>query len=109
MASGEDRTMNLQIKLHPGEALKVGASTFTVGTGGIEGTGTVIHHHGWTLKVDREARLVWPYYPFNPYRNGPETGLEHAVAVLSIPIRPEKAPPGKRLRTDRVRLTIHAD
>ena len=77
-----------------------------VRTNGSQASGKVFRHHGWTLEVDREARLVWPYFPFNPYRNGPETGLEHAVAVLSIPIRPEKAPPGKRLQTDRVRLTV---
>ena len=109
MASGEERTMNLQLKLHAGEALEIGSSKFTVGTERIEGAAGVIRHHGWTLNVDREAKLAWPVYPFNPYRNGPESSLEHAVAVLSIPIRPEKAPPGKRLRTDRVKITVGTD
>ena len=45
-----------------------------------------IRHHGWTLQVDPSAQLIWPIYPFNPYRNGPETDLHHAVAALSIPI-----------------------
>jgi len=42
--------------------------------------------HGWTLQVDPSAQLIWPIYPFNPYRNGPETELRHAVAAVSIPI-----------------------
>lgn len=25
-------------------------------------------------------------FPFNPYRNGPETELRHAVGVLTVPV-----------------------
>jgi hypothetical protein len=38
------------------------------------------------MTVDPSARLVWPVYPFNPYSNGPETDLRHAVAVLTLPV-----------------------
>jgi hypothetical protein len=51
----------------------------------------LIRHHGWFMKVDPEARLVWPVYPFNPYANGPETTLEWAVGALSVDLHPKKA------------------
>jgi hypothetical protein len=28
-------------------------------------------------------RLTWPVRPYNPYRNAPETGIEHAVGALT--------------------------
>jgi len=40
--------------------------------------------------MDPTARLVWPVYPFNPYMNKPETKLEHAVGLLSIPVQGKK-------------------
>ena len=49
--------------------------------------GVWIRHHGWKLSVDTPANLTWPIYPYNPYSNGPETTLEHAVGVLSIPVQ----------------------
>jgi hypothetical protein len=38
------------------------------------------------LKLKDDATLEWPVYPYNPYRNGPETLLKHAVALLQIPL-----------------------
>ena len=49
-----------------------------------EDVGNWIRHHGWTLKVPAGARVTWPVYPFNPYRNGPETELAHAVGTVSL-------------------------
>jgi len=49
-----------------------------------EDMGNWIAHQGWTLKLPDGARLTWPVYPFNPYRDGPETGLGHAVATMSF-------------------------
>ncbi|MCI0541013.1 MAG: hypothetical protein L0Z50_37910 [Verrucomicrobiales bacterium] len=51
-----------------------------------EELGGWIRHLGWTLKVPPGARLTWPVYPFNPYRNGPETELAHAVGTISFPL-----------------------
>jgi hypothetical protein len=49
-----------------------------------EDLGDWIRHGGWTLKLPPGARLTWPVYPFNPYRNGPETELAHAVGTISF-------------------------
>ena len=59
--------------------------------------GEWIRHHGWTMKVDPAARLVWPVYPHNPYADGPETSLEFAVGALSVPLK-FKAQPGHYVR-----------
>jgi hypothetical protein len=48
--------------------------------------GDWIRHHGWTMKVPPSARLIWPVYPHNPYADAPETRLEYAVGVLSVPL-----------------------
>jgi hypothetical protein len=60
------------------------------------------------MYVDPAARLVWPVYPFNPYANAPEKGLDRAVAALSVPIRLQ-AKPGHPVRPNeqeiRFRLT----
>ncbi len=77
------------LRLVPGEELEWGAG------GRTRLDGTVINrnfqgplrHHGWTLEADREATLTWPVFPYNPYRNGPETALERAVGVISFPLR----------------------
>ena len=79
---------HLQLCLNPGEALETGAGRrITVGRDSIElspsAIGGSIRHHGWILTPDSGATLRWPVYPFNPYSNAPEQGLEHAVAVLS--------------------------
>lgn len=90
--SAEDPALQLQLRLKAGEPLETGAgrsvtlSETKVNWGSAE-LGGSIRHRGWTLKLDRDARLVWPVYPFNPYRNAPETSLDQAVAVLSVPLR----------------------
>lgn len=60
-----------------------------------EELGGWIRHRGWTLKLPPGARLAWPVYPFNPYRNGPETNFTHAVATLSVPLEPRQAANGQ--------------
>jgi len=67
-----------------------------------------IGHHGWTMDVDPDARLVWPVYPYNPYADAPEKGLEHAVAALSVPVRLKE---GKFIRPgeQEIRFSIKAD
>ncbi|MGH9470298.1 MAG: hypothetical protein ACRD1N_08150 [Terriglobia bacterium] len=88
----EEADLDLQLCLKPGEMLETGAGKKIVlgpervdlGPGEIGGW---IRHHGWTLKVDPTARLVWPIYPYNPYANGPEKTLQHAVGRLWVPVR----------------------
>jgi hypothetical protein len=88
----EQAEFHLQLCLTPGEALETGAGRkITVGAEPLELSaeemGGWIRHHGWTLRVDAPARLKWPVYPFNPYANGPEKGLAHAVGLFTVPLR----------------------
>jgi len=86
----EETRLTLQLPFHAGEALETAHSHIVLGQKRIELSadqiGGWIRHHGWSLQVDPSAQLIWPIYPFNPYRNGPETDLRHAVAALSIPL-----------------------
>ena len=87
--------LTLQLVLKAGETLETGAGKkISLGADRIElgpgELGGVIRHHGWSLKVDPTARLVWPVYPFNPYANGPETSLTWAVGALSVDVAPKK-------------------
>ncbi len=88
-----DSTLTLQLCLKAGQTLETGAGRKILLDSekvelGPEEIGGWLRHHGWILKVDPASRLSWPVYPFNPYANGPETGLEHAVGALSTPLRP---------------------
>jgi len=81
----------LQLCLKAGETLETGTGQrFTLGADRIELSpevlGGSVHVQGWTLKGDPAARLVWPVYPYSPYANAPETTLEHAVGVLTVPL-----------------------
>ncbi|MBI3417729.1 MAG: hypothetical protein HY043_20750 [Verrucomicrobia bacterium] len=81
--------LNLQLILKPGETLETAAGrkvmldekTIRWNT---EDVGNSIRHHGWKLTLPPGARLTWPIYPFNPYRNGPETDLAQAVGTVSF-------------------------
>jgi hypothetical protein len=80
--------LNLQLVLKPGETVETAAGRTTVLDEkpirwSAEDVGNWIRHRGWTLKLSTGARLAWPIYPFNPYRNGPETDLAHAVGTVS--------------------------
>lgn len=93
----EESLLNLQLCLKEGETLETAAGRkITLGEEHIElspqDIGGWIRHHGWTLNVDPTARLLWPVYPFNPYRNKPETSLEHAVGVLTVPVQGKEIP-----------------
>jgi hypothetical protein len=83
-----------QLCLKAGEALETGRKRMTLGPSrielGPEAIGATIRHHGWSLQVPVSSRLVWPVYPFDPYRDGPETDLKHAVGVLSVPVQPDQ-------------------
>jgi hypothetical protein len=99
----DDPRLTLQLCLRAGEMLETGAGRkIALGAAKIEFSpeeiGGWIRHRGWTMKVDPTARLVWPVYPHNPYANGPETNLTHAVGALRVPLR-LKSQPGRYIRT----------
>jgi hypothetical protein len=91
--SGE-RQLALELCLKPGQFLEtaggtavlVGDSPLALEAGQIGGW---IRHNGWTLRLPPDVRLEWPVRPFNPYANAPETGLEHAVGVLTARLEPK--------------------
>ncbi|MCI0535993.1 MAG: hypothetical protein L0Z50_12275, partial [Verrucomicrobiales bacterium] len=80
--------LNLQLLLRAGEILETGAGQKTVLDEkairwNVEQLGGWIRHRGWKMRLPPGLRLSWPIYPFNPYRNGPETELKHAVGTIS--------------------------
>ena len=106
----QEARATLQLCLNAGETLETGAGkNIELGKGrielGPEAIGGWIRHHGWTLKVDPTARLVWPVYPHNPYADAPETTLEHAVGALSVPLR-QKAQPGRSIRPNEQEISF---
>lgn len=83
--------LNLQLVMKQGQPLVYGAGKQIIpGQDPIQLSGaeigSLIRHNGWTLGIPPGATLTWPVYPFNPYANGPETKLDNAVALLSIPL-----------------------
>jgi hypothetical protein len=86
--------LNLQLVLKAGLTLKTG-SGLEIKPGkeiidlGPEILGGSIAHNGWVLHLPPDAHLSWPVYPFNPYADGPETTLDHAIGVLSVPLKEE--------------------
>jgi hypothetical protein len=96
----DDARLTLQLCLKPGEPLETAAGKkIDLSAERVELTasevGGWIRHHGWMLKTDSPARLAWPVHPFNPYANGPEAGLDHAVGILSVPLQLK---PGRYIR-----------
>jgi hypothetical protein len=65
-----------------------------------EPLGGWIRHHGWMLKIDPTAKLVWPVYPFNLYVAAPEAEPKYAVGTLSVPLR-LKSKQGHFIRPDK--------
>jgi hypothetical protein len=94
----EEATLTWQLCLKAGEVLETTRSRIVLDATRIDlgpkDIGGTIRHHGWTMKVDPTARLVWPVYPFNPYSNGPETDLRSAVGALSVPVKVKRPAEG---------------
>jgi hypothetical protein len=106
----EDPRLTLQLCLKAGETLETGAGRkITLSADRVElqaaDIGAWIRHHGWTMKVDPAARLIWPVYPHNPYTNAPETNIEYAVGALSVPLR-LKARPGHYIRANEQEISF---
>ena len=86
--------LNLQLVLVPGETLETGGGQkITLGSEKIEWgdleLGGWIKHNGWAMKIPSGAHLVWPAFPFNPYKNKPETSLSRAIGRLYFPLKNE--------------------
>lgn len=86
--------LNLQLVLVPGETLETGGGQkITLGSEKIEWgnveLGGWIKHNGWAMKIPSGAYLVWPVFPFNPYKNKPETSLSRAIGRLYFPLKNE--------------------
>lgn len=106
----EEARLTLQLCLKPGEELVTGSGRrVIVGAEPIDLDGAAlggeIRHHGWKMKVDSNARLRWPVFPHNPYRNIPETSLEYAVGALSVPLQ-FKGNSGVRLNEQEIAFTL---
>ena len=87
-----------------GKKITLGADRIELGPADLGGS---IRHHGWTMRIDPTARLVWPVYPFNPYGNASETSLEWAVGALSVDLHPSKpADPAIRHRAQEIDFVI---
>jgi len=104
----EEACLTLQLCLKPGEVLETAAGRkFNLSADRVElaagDIGAWIRHRGWMLKTDSPARLIWPVYPFNPYANGPETNLAHAVGALSVPLQLK---PGRYIRPGEQRISF---
>ncbi len=89
-----DRQLALQLCLKAGQFLETAAGTSVLlGEDRLvlssEQIGGWIRHNGWTLRTPPGAHLEWPVRPYNPYANAPETGIEHAVGVLTKPLEPK--------------------
>jgi hypothetical protein len=86
--------LNLQLILKAGQTLETGTGIkmmlgrdrIELGDDELNGS---IAHNGWRLKVPPGAHLIWPVYPFNPYADAPETELDHAIGILSFPLKAE--------------------
>lgn len=105
----EEAFLTLQLRISPSEGIETGKGNVPAGLDPVDlpDVGGRVRQRGWTLSVDAPARLVWPVYPFNPYANGPETDSRHAVATLSVPLRPQAR--GGRLRTQEIRLALDVE
>lgn len=108
-----DGRLNLQLVLRPGEVLETAKKKIMLGEErielGPEEIGGWISHRGWKLTVDPTARLVWPVYPFSPYRNAPETEIRHAVGALTVPLAVKPPPAGDTLGWQRQEIAFRLE
>lgn len=109
----EEAQLALQLCLKAGEELVTERERVRLGGErmelGAEAVGTCIAHRGWRLHFPAGARLTWPVFAFRPYANGPETSLEHAVGLLTLPVElPPRPEGGVRARTQQMEFVLEA-
>jgi hypothetical protein len=67
-ASGKSGTLSEQpFRLAPGEA------------------GAWLAHHGWRISLPKEAAVIWPALPFNPYRKDGAAKADEGLIVIVLP------------------------
>lgn len=113
-SQADSARLTLQLVLKAGELLETGGGQrIVLGADRIElgpaELGGSIRHHGWSMKVDPTARLVWPVYPFNPYANTSETSLTWAVGALSVDLAPKKESPTSTHKEQQIDFVITVD
>ncbi|MBL7761878.1 MAG: hypothetical protein JNL23_00500 [Chitinophagaceae bacterium] len=86
--------LNLQLVLKPGETIETGAGKKVIlSENKIDWSdaelGGWIKHNGWVMQIPPGMHLSWPVFPFNPYKNKPETELSLAVGRLFTPLKNE--------------------
>lgn len=82
---------NLQLMLKAGQKIVTGSgriyvlgnSKIELGDEELKGS---IRHNGWTFHFPAGFHLTWPVFPFNPYKDAPETSLSNAIGRLSRPL-----------------------
>lgn len=104
----QEAELTLQLCLKAGEKIEAATGSWTLGKENLRiegGNGGWIRHHGWTIRVNAQTRLSWPVYPFNPYANGPETDIAHAVGALAVPLT-LKGGAGLRPNEQQIELSV---
>lgn len=84
--------LNIQLIMKEGQEMETGTGKkFILGKDKIDlgeaELGGALTHNGWTLYFPPGMRFIWPVYPFNPYKDGPETDLAKAIGLLSLPLQ----------------------
>ena len=84
----------LQVMLKVGDTLETGTGQkIILGKEKIElgdkESGRLLRHNGWALHLPAGMHFAWPVYPFNPYKDQPETELAKAIGTLSAPLKQE--------------------
>ena len=84
--------LHLQLMLKNGQELTTGSGKkITLGESkldlGDEDLGGSLTHNGWTMNIPPGIRLSWPVYPFNPYKDAPETNISKAIGLLTLPLQ----------------------
>jgi hypothetical protein len=84
--------LHLQLMLKNGQELTTGSGKkIILGESkldlGDEELGGSLTHNGWTMHIPPGIRLRWPVYPFNPYKDAPETNISKAIGLLTLPLQ----------------------
>jgi hypothetical protein len=73
--------LNAPVKLSSGENLSLDETPF-------DRTGEEwLEHAGYRLTLPKQASLVWPALPHNPYRKGGESTYEEGMLVVVLPFQ----------------------
>lgn len=98
LEAGDSGVLRLPLKRRAHESLAASfASAAAVGVEpALDGNGELhaeagvgphrVSGQGWIVEAEGPLRLDWPSFPFNPYAMDGSSDLDHAIAVLAIPL-----------------------